>query len=187
MKLTKLKSAAVAALIFAADPLAADGMMVEDAYARSSTANSTSGAAFMMLKNATDQDDRLIAASSTVSKKVELHTHTEDDNGVMRMGQIEGGVPVAAGETHHFKRGGDHHRHTVSPSRPPRRQVPCRQAIAWHQCPRRFRLVLFPRSLSAGLSHRQCPLRYHAQSRATDSALLHRGCCARYSAPAPLA
>lgn len=108
MKLTKLKSAAVAALIFAAGPLVADGMMVEDAYARSSTANSTSGAAFMMLKNATDQDDRLIAASSTVSKKVELHTHTEDDNGVMRMGQIEGGVPVAAGETHHFKRGGDH-------------------------------------------------------------------------------
>ena len=70
MKLTKLKSAAVAALILAAGPLAADGMMVEDAYARSSTANSTSGAAFMMLKNATDQDDRLIAASSPLWRPV---------------------------------------------------------------------------------------------------------------------
>ena len=39
---------------------------------------------------------------------IQLHTHSEDANGVMRMGEIEGGVPIAAGETHVFKRGGDH-------------------------------------------------------------------------------
>jgi len=50
----------------------------------------------------------LIGASSDVADKVELHSHTSDDNGVMRMGEIEGGVAIAADDMHAFKRGGDH-------------------------------------------------------------------------------
>jgi copper(I)-binding protein len=89
-------------------PLFADGIMIKDAYVRSSTPSAPTGAAFMMLMNHSDQDDRLIAATSEVAKRVELHTHTEDANGVMKMGQIEGGIEIPAGGMHMMKRGGDH-------------------------------------------------------------------------------
>ncbi|MFT6091409.1 copper chaperone PCu(A)C [Sulfitobacter sp.] len=108
MKLASFTRAVCAIVLLSAGPLAAQGMMVHDAYARSSTAASTSGAAFMVLMNHSGSDDRLIGASSDVAKKVELHQHAEDANGVMRMGEIEGGVPIANDEAHTFKRGGDH-------------------------------------------------------------------------------
>ncbi len=110
MKLTFLSRAICAAVLLSSAPLAAQAtdMMVHDAYLRSSTAQSTSGAAFMMVMNHSAVDDRLIGASSDVADKVELHTHMEDANGVMRMSAIEGGVPIAANEEHVFQRGGDH-------------------------------------------------------------------------------
>jgi len=103
-----LLTRAVCALFLFSAPLAAEGIMVDDAYIRSSTAKSTSGAAFMVVMNHSGADDRLIGASSDVADKVELHSHNSDDNGVMRMGEIEGGVAIAADEMHAFKRGGDH-------------------------------------------------------------------------------
>lgn len=81
---------------------------VEEPYLRSSLPTSTSAAAFMVLRNMTGTDDRLIGARSALSGRVELHSHNEDANGVMRMGQIEGGVPLAQGAAHAFARGGDH-------------------------------------------------------------------------------
>ncbi len=103
-----LLTAASAALLAFTTPLLADGIMIKDAYVRSSTPSSPTGAAFMMLMNHTDQDDRLIAATSDVAKRVELHTHTSDDNGVMKMHEIEGGIALPAGGMHAMKRGGDH-------------------------------------------------------------------------------
>ncbi len=81
---------------------------VNDPYARSSMASSATGAAFMMVTNGSDQDDRLVAAKSDIAERVELHTHIEDANGVMQMREVEDGFAVAAGETHALKRGGDH-------------------------------------------------------------------------------
>lgn len=99
--------AGVAALAFAL-PAFADGIMVHDPYARASAAMSQSGAAFMEIMNQTDTDDRLIDARSEVAERVELHTHQEDANGVMRMIHVEEGFAIAAGETHALARGGDH-------------------------------------------------------------------------------
>lgn len=82
--------------------------VVEQPYLRSSLPTSTSGAAFMVLRNQTGSDDRLLGATSPLSGRIELHSHNEDANGVMRMGEIEGGVPLADGATHEFARGGDH-------------------------------------------------------------------------------
>ncbi|NSX54566.1 copper chaperone PCu(A)C [Parasulfitobacter algicola] len=82
-------------------------IMVTDPYARSSTPTSKSGAAFMSIMNHTDQDDRLISASSDAAARVELHTHKEED-GIMMMLEVEEGFPIAAGETHMLQRGGDH-------------------------------------------------------------------------------
>ncbi|MGD9863734.1 MAG: copper chaperone PCu(A)C [Pseudodonghicola sp.] len=104
---TTLFAAAAAALSFALPALAGD-IMVQDPYARASTAMSGSGAAFMMLMNHGDQDDRLVSASSDVAKRVELHTHKEDANGVMRMMEVPEGFPIPAGGMHALARGGDH-------------------------------------------------------------------------------
>ena len=83
-------------------------MVVRDAYLRSSTPSSKSGAGFMELINQTGQDDRLIGVRSDLDGMVQLHSHSEDANGVMTMGEIEGGVVIPAGATHLFARGGDH-------------------------------------------------------------------------------
>ncbi|UWR25563.1 copper chaperone PCu(A)C [Sulfitobacter sp. S223] len=89
-------------------PLDKTAFVVEQPYLRSSLPTSTSAAAFLVLRNETGSDDRLIAVRSALSGRVELHSHTQDANGVMRMGPIEGGVPLAKGSSHSFVRGGDH-------------------------------------------------------------------------------
>ena len=107
MSLKSTLFAAAAALSFAMPALAGD-IMVEDAYARTSTMMSKSGAAFMVLMNHGDEDDRLVGATSDVAKRVELHTHKEDANGVMQMLKVEEGFPIPAGGMHALARGGDH-------------------------------------------------------------------------------
>lgn len=81
---------------------------VEDPYVRRNLDTSTSAAAFMILRNMTGQDDRLIAVRSDQSGRVELHRHNEDAHGVMRMGAIVGGVVLPDGQAHAFERAGDH-------------------------------------------------------------------------------
>lgn len=103
-----LITATAAVLITASAVFAGDAIMVHDPYARSSTAKSTSGAAFMVLRNTGPEDDRLIAAQATIAERVELHTHKENANGVMQMLEIEGGIAIPAGDQHEMARGGDH-------------------------------------------------------------------------------
>ena len=50
-------------------------------------------------------DDRLIAVASPVARKAELHTHIEE-NGLMLMREVEGGLAVPAGQTVELKSGG---------------------------------------------------------------------------------
>ncbi|MEP5731757.1 MAG: copper chaperone PCu(A)C [Sulfitobacter sp.] len=104
----KYFAAGAAALMLTSTMLLAGDIAVQDPYMRSSTPSSVSGAAFLMLMNKGTQDDVLISASTDIAARVELHRHSEDDDGVMRMGEIEGGIALPAGEMHHLKRGGDH-------------------------------------------------------------------------------
>ncbi len=108
MKPMTFFAAAATAVMLGAGPLFAGDIMVRDAYVRSSTPNSVTGAAFMMLMNHGDTDDRLIAARSDVAERVELHTHIEDANGVMKMREVEDGFAVPAAGKHALERGGDH-------------------------------------------------------------------------------
>ncbi len=62
----------------------------------------------MVIHNDGETDDRLIFASSDAAARVELHTHFEQNNGVMRMMEVEDGFPVPAGGSHSLDRGGDH-------------------------------------------------------------------------------
>lgn len=106
MKVRILLSAACVA-VFSSTPVFADNIMVMDAYARVASKVAKSGAAFMMIHNHSDQEDRLVAAAFDVAKRVELHTHLEE-NGVMKMTKLEDGMIIPAGGMHALKRGGDH-------------------------------------------------------------------------------
>ena len=97
--------AALAALC--ALPALAGDIAIEDAYARAASPTAKSGAAFMLIRNAGEADDRLVAATSDVAARVELHTHVKDGD-VMRMIHVEEGFALPAGETLVLERGGMH-------------------------------------------------------------------------------
>ncbi|MCV2888582.1 copper chaperone PCu(A)C [Ruegeria aquimaris] len=99
--------AAAATLTLATTALARD-ITIDDAYARSAGANAKAGAAFMMIHNTGDTDDRLIEARSDVSARVELHTHKINDQGVAQMMHVPEGFVIPAGGMHALARGGDH-------------------------------------------------------------------------------
>ena len=79
---------------------------IRDQYALSS--NAMAGAAFMVIHNHGDTDDKLLGVTSDAAKRVELHTHIEDENGVMRMVHVEAGFILPAGNELHLKRGSNH-------------------------------------------------------------------------------
>jgi copper(I)-binding protein len=99
--------ATLAAVSFAL-PAVAEGIMVQEAYARASSPKSTSGAAFMMIMNHSGIDDRLIDVKSDIAARVELHTHSADANGVMKMLHVKEGFAAPAGEMLALQRGGKH-------------------------------------------------------------------------------
>lgn len=103
MKKTFVFASAVA--LFAAMPAMAD-IVVKDAYARA--ANTMAGAAFMVIENTGPEDDQLIDARSDVAKRVELHTHKDMGDGIMKMMHVEEGFAIPAGAEHALMRGGDH-------------------------------------------------------------------------------
>lgn len=72
------------------------GVAVEKAWARASAGKAANGGAYMTILNGGKEGDRLIAAAADVSRKVELHTHI-NENGVMRMRQVDG-IEVPAGK-----------------------------------------------------------------------------------------
>lgn len=96
----------VAALSFAL-PAFADGIIIQDPYARAAGATAIAGAAFMVVENHGHSADRLVAARSDAAARVELHTHVQDGD-VMRMTEVEDGFVIPAHGTHALARGGDH-------------------------------------------------------------------------------
>ncbi len=107
MSFKSVTLAAVAALSLAVPAFAGD-IMIQDAYVRSSGATAKSGAAFMVIVNNGDTDDRLISVRSDSARKVETHTHLMTENGVMQMREVKDGFVIPAGGTHMLRRGGDH-------------------------------------------------------------------------------
>ena len=105
LKSTILAASAAAFLAF---PAFAQAIAVQDPYARSASAMATTGAAFMVITNTGGAADRLIGVTSDVAEKVELHTHREDANGVMRMIHVEEGFELPEGGEIVMERGGHH-------------------------------------------------------------------------------
>ncbi|MRU16278.1 copper chaperone PCu(A)C [Roseovarius sp. A21] len=107
MSFKSIAFATLTTLATALPAMAAD-IMVDDAYARSSAMSAKTGAAFMMIHNQGDTDDRLIGVSSPAAKVVQLHTHKEDANGVMKMMHVEEGFALPAEGMIKMQRGGHH-------------------------------------------------------------------------------
>ena len=107
-KITVFAAASAAFLAFATAPFAFAGdITITDPYLRVSGAMAKSAAAFMVIENH-GAEDRLIDAKSDLAQKVELHSHLQDANGVMKMLHVAEGFPISAGEAHALMRGGEH-------------------------------------------------------------------------------
>lgn len=85
----------------------AAGVHVEDGWARATVEGMKMGGAFMKIHNDEAKQDFLVGGSSPVADRVEVHTHV-NDNGVMRMREVKGGIPLPAGQTQELKRGSYH-------------------------------------------------------------------------------
>ena len=83
-------------------------LVIEGAFSRASAPMAQAGAAFMTITNTGDIDDTLIDAETDASMMIELHTHIMDGDGVMRMREVEGGIPIPAGDTVTLEPGGLH-------------------------------------------------------------------------------
>ena len=80
-----------------------DGPTIDRAWARATPGAATTGAVYFQIESPID--DRLIGVASPVARKAELHTHVEE-NGLMLMREVEGGLPVPAGQKLELKSGG---------------------------------------------------------------------------------
>lgn len=106
MSFTFRTLAATAAIAFAM-PAYAESIEIVAPYARSASPTAKTGAAFMQIVNH-GEADRLTGASSPAADLVQLHTHMESDEGVMKMVHVEEGFDLSAGETLSLERGGKH-------------------------------------------------------------------------------
>lgn len=105
--LTLLASASLLPEAANAHDYKAKSLVIDHPWVRPSLGRVPNSAAYMTIKNTGAQDDRLVAASTDAAQVVELHTHI-NDNGIMRMREVEGGIALPAGETVAFKPGGLH-------------------------------------------------------------------------------
>lgn len=110
-KMTRLAAFAMVlamAAVVTQDAVAAEanGIVVEDAFARARPGSAKMGGAFLKITNMNTTDDTLLSASAEVAKRTELHTHLMKD-GVMSMTKVDM-IPVPAGKSVMLKPGGYH-------------------------------------------------------------------------------
>ena len=79
---------------------------IENAYVRATPPHSKNSAAFMKIHNNSGLTQKLIAASSDVAERVELHSHIMSD-GMMKMRQVDA-IEVIANDTAILRPGSFH-------------------------------------------------------------------------------
>jgi len=79
------------------------GPTITHAWARATPGSASTGAAYFIIESTID--DRLLGLASPVAQNAELHTSIEED-GIMRMRPVEGGLTVAADQRLELKPGG---------------------------------------------------------------------------------
>jgi periplasmic copper chaperone A len=111
MKLWKSVAAAATLVLVSysavADDYTVGDLTVSHAWTRATPPKAKAGGGFVEIVNNGSDADRLIAVSSDVAGKVEIHEMAVTD-GVMKMRKLEGGVEIPVGETVTLKPGGLH-------------------------------------------------------------------------------
>jgi periplasmic copper chaperone A len=111
MKLWKSIAAATALALVSFSAVAGDykvgDLTIGHAWTRATPPKAKAGGGFVEIVNNGSDADRLIAVSSDVAGKVEIHEMAVTD-GVMKMRKLEKGVEIPAGETVTLKPGGLH-------------------------------------------------------------------------------
>ncbi len=110
--LTRILAASLALAILPTLPALAmggghEGVMVVDPFARETPPSAQVGGAYMTLMNH-GKANRLTGASSDAANRVEIHNHDIDANGVMRMREVEGGLPIGENDSVTLQPGGLH-------------------------------------------------------------------------------
>lgn len=82
-------------------------MELDDLWVRASVPGQVNGAGYLEIENKGDAADKLIAVESAASKRIELHTII-NENGVAKMREVQGGIPVASKGKTELKPGGYH-------------------------------------------------------------------------------
>ena len=82
-----------------------EGIEISNARINPPLPGQTTGVAFMRLDNF-GEDDRLLAITSPISGRIELHTHLNDD-GIMKMRRVDG-IALPQGDAVELKPGGFH-------------------------------------------------------------------------------
>ena len=106
------RSLLAATLVFAALPAAAHDyklgtLEIATPWTRATAPTAKAGGGFMTITNKGTTADRLVAARSNVSAKVEIH-EMKMDGSVMRMRELEKGLEIPPGATVALKPGGFH-------------------------------------------------------------------------------
>lgn len=81
-------------------------LTLSNAFTRATPPRAPVAGGFVTIANA-GADDRLVAASSPIAGRVEIHEMAMQDN-VMQMRELPDGLPIGAGETVELKPGGLH-------------------------------------------------------------------------------
>ena len=82
-------------------------LVIEAPWSRATPGGAKLGVGYLAIVNIGDKPDKLVAASTAIADRVEIHS-TEMQGGVMRMRQIEGGLLLKAQEVTELKPGGIH-------------------------------------------------------------------------------
>lgn len=85
----------------------AQSVQVHQAWAKPTLKGNMMGVAYVTLENTGEETISLVAASSPVAERVEIHTHSQGDNGMMQMRQLPA-LEMAPNSKHIFKPGGLH-------------------------------------------------------------------------------
>jgi hypothetical protein len=80
---------------------------IEKPFSRATPGGAKVGAGYMTITNKGTATDRLVSASSPTAGKVEIH-EMKMQNGVMKMRELPGGLPIEAGKSASLAPGGYH-------------------------------------------------------------------------------
>jgi copper(I)-binding protein len=81
---------------------------VADAWSRQPVSGQPTTAVYAVVSNPTNADITIVAASSPITDRVELHETVENDDGTMTMREMDDGFVVPAGGDFTFESGGPH-------------------------------------------------------------------------------